>query len=344
MPYEAPHLSFTGVLTMSNIQQRLLWVCLWMLSSSGASTVAAQQKQPALPDNVQKRAVVIWSEGTRMAGDLYYPKGIKKDDKLPALVLCNGWGGVKLNLQSLAGKFAAARYVVLAFDYRGWGDSDSKLVLKGERPKPDEKQEATVRVQVIREVVDPHDEAQDIMHALDFIEGEPGVDKNRIGIWGTSYGGGLVVWTAAHDDRVKCVVAQVPGMAARGSLQRQLGNLRAVQIARGERDPIPQAVDQVKGLRGTPNLAKMAGYNAVQVADRVKVPLLLIDAEKEELFDRTKNGQRAFEIVKAKGQVPVKYHVVKGITHYGIYREAFEESSNLALEWFNEHLKNKKSS
>src|SRR5262249_5164571 len=153
----------------------------------------------------------------------------------------------------------------------------------------------------------------------------------------------LVVWTAAQDDRPRCVVAQVPGMSARGTLARQLGNRRAVQIARGEADPVPQGVDQIKGLRGTPHLAKMADYNAVQVADRVKVPLLLIDAEKEELFDRTKNGQRAYELLKAKGDVPVKYHVVKGITHYGIYREAFEESSNLALEWFNEHLKNRKS-
>jgi dipeptidyl aminopeptidase/acylaminoacyl peptidase len=279
-----------------------------------------------------------------MAGDLYYLKELKKDDRLPAIVLCHGWGGVKSNLQNLAGKFAAAGYVVLAFDYRGWGQSDGRLVLSaGEQPKPDEKGKATVRVQVVREVVDPHDEAQDIAHALDYIEGEPGVDVNRIGIWGTSYGGGLVVWTAAHDERAKCVVAQVPGMSARGTLTRQLGNRRAVQIARGELDPIPQGADQVKGLRGTPHLAKMANYNAVLAADRVKVPVLLIDAEKEELFDRTKNGQRAYEIIKAKGDVPVKYHVVKGITHYGIYREAFEESSKLALEWFDEHLKNKKS-
>ncbi|MCX7013295.1 MAG: hypothetical protein NTW86_12205 [Candidatus Sumerlaeota bacterium] len=36
--------------------------------------------------------------------------------------------------------------------------------------------------------------------------------------------------------------------------------------------------------------------------------------------------------------VPVAYHVVKGITHYGIYREGFEEATKLELEWFTKYL------
>lgn len=38
-------------------------------------------------------------------------------------------------------------------------------------------------------------------------------------------------------------------------------------------------------------------------------------------------------------RVPVAYHVLKGITHYGIYREGFEEATRLELEWFIQHLK-----
>ncbi len=43
-----------------------------------------------LPDSVEKRAVTIWSDGTRMAGDLYLPKNRQESEKLPAIVLCAG--------------------------------------------------------------------------------------------------------------------------------------------------------------------------------------------------------------------------------------------------------------
>ncbi|MEQ1752363.1 MAG: hypothetical protein ABL974_23280 [Prosthecobacter sp.] len=36
--------------------------------------------------------------------------------------------------------------------------------------------------------------------------------------------------------------------------------------------------------------------------------------------------------------MPSKYHV-KGITHYGIYREGFQEARALKITWFEEYLK-----
>lgn len=306
------------------------------------TTAAFAQGRPIpLPDSVTKTTVSIWSDGTRISADLYKPKAVQPDDKLPAIVLCNGWGGTKRGIpERLGGILAGAGYLAIALDYRGWGESDSKMVLKEEKmPQPDEKGEATVRVQLIREVVDPLDEAEDIRAVLDYLEGEPNVDIHRIGLWGTSYGGGLVTWTAAHDKRVACVVSQVAGMGVMGPEWYNLGRKRAVEIARGETMPIPQGLDTVQGLRGTPNVAKMTLYDAVAVAHKVNVPILLIDAENEELMDRRDHSGRAYEVIRAKGNVPVKYVVIEGITHYGIYREAFDQSAKLALDWFNLYLK-----
>ena len=56
-------------------------------------------------------------------------------------------------------------------------------------------------VRIVCQVFDPVEWATDIQHALDFVEGEPGVDTERIGLWGSSLGGGLVIWTAVHDPR-----------------------------------------------------------------------------------------------------------------------------------------------
>ena len=86
------------------------------------------------------------------------------------------------------------------------------------------------------------------------------------------------------------------------------------------------------------NTAKDVAFDAIRAAQDVKVPMLIIDAGKEELMDITKNGGRVAEILKAKGAT-VKYHVIAGIGHYGVYGEKFEEALKMELDWFGQHLK-----
>ncbi|MBI5946572.1 MAG: alpha/beta fold hydrolase [Chloroflexi bacterium] len=291
------------------------------------------------------KSVTFWSEGTRLAGDLYSPPDLDPGDRRPAVVLCHGWGGTKAHLAAtgLPQRLAAAGYVVLAFDYRGWGDSESKVVVLD--PLPKERTETSARVRVIREVVDPFDEAWDIRHAIDFIQGEPGVDPARIGLWGSSYGGGLVVWMAAHDERVRCVVSQVApqdsralGQTQAGAAAREAMRALATRQARGEAEPVPQDVEGAPGLRGTPHLAKMQYFAPIEFAEQIAVPVLLIDAEHEELFDRHQHSEALSNRMIAAGKASVRYVVVPGISHYAIYGEKAEESARLAIEWFDAHL------
>ena len=126
-----------------------------------------------------------------MAGDLYMPKGIKPEDKLPAIVLCAGTGGTKGGSQTRVGVvFAQNGFIVLAFDYRGWGESDSKLITLEKQPKPDAKGEVQVTARAVRWQMDFADQSVDIRAAISFVAGEANVDKERIGIWGSSYSGG----------------------------------------------------------------------------------------------------------------------------------------------------------
>jgi hypothetical protein len=62
---------------------------------------------------------------------------------------------------------------------------------------------------------------------------------------------------------------------------------------------------------------------------------LIIDAEKEELFDIREHGGLAFE----RAAEPKKRVVIPGITHYGIYTTAREQSIDLAIDWMDQHLK-----
>lgn len=71
-------------------------------------------------------------------------------------------------------------------------------------------------VKAVQKLVDPIDQTEDIINCINFIVGEPMESTPRIGLWGTSYGGGHVLYVAAHDKRVQCIVSQVPSMDSRG--------------------------------------------------------------------------------------------------------------------------------
>ena len=180
-----------------------------------------------------RKAVTIWSEGTRLAGDLFTPDDAASGKRLPTILLCHGWGGLKQHLSSTyAPWWAKSGFATLTFDYRGWGESEAKLV-PTEPSQPKNQVEMEVRVRAVRDVVDPFDQIRDITACLDFLEGESCVDTERIGLWGSSYGGGHVSYMAAHDSRVKTIVAQVGAQQPFGGIFAA-GRARAIARARGE--------------------------------------------------------------------------------------------------------------
>ena len=300
--------------------------------------VAAVLVRLAGADGVERRAIHIWSDGTRMAGDLWLPADFGDGGDRPAILLTHGWGGTRDHLnRSYAPKFANAGFVVLTFDYRGWADSDSRLVIIGEQPQPDANGEVTLRARAIREVVDPHDQIRDITSALDYLSGEPGVDRDRIGIWGTSYSGGHVIHVGARDDRVAAIVSQVgyQGVGGWSPEAKRFARQRAIDKARGKIDPIPQGVDQIPNLDGTPDLAKMLDHRPIDWAGDVRVPTLIIDVTEEELFDHMANGRAVYDIVRQNTEALYKTYPGQ---HYSIYGRHLAAASSAALEWFRRHL------
>jgi dipeptidyl aminopeptidase/acylaminoacyl peptidase len=333
------NLSWTRVL--------VLFAVVAILSGVLMSPAAMAQEAKAVENfpTILQRDITLWSDGTRLSGVLLYPKDREEREKLPAIVLCNGWGGTKAFLMrsGIAPRFAAAGYVVISYDYRNWGDSDSRLVVRGEMPKPDKDGYVTVKAQAIREVVDPVDQQKDIDAAVSYVYGEPMVDKDRIGIWGTSFGGGHVIYRAAHDRRIACVVAQVGSMPDDWTRRFPAGLANVYKQksdrARGLVAPVPQGGGSPGGLQGTPYSERIALFNPGQYADRVKMPTLLIDAEQEHYFDIKENSGRVHEILKKNG-VPTEYHVLKGKKHYDVYGgQTLDDVMKLEIAWFDKYLK-----
>ena len=208
------------------------------------------------------RAVSFYSEGTRLSGDLFLPDGLASDEKRAGIVLCHGYTGVRnLYLPDTAKALTDAGYVVLTFDYKGWGDSDG--------PKSR---------------LSPYGRVIDSQAALTFLGAQPMVDADRLGIYGTSYGGATVVWTAAVDPRVKTVVSVV-GI---GHGHRWMRSVRrpdefADLLARSEADRIRRV---------------MTGKS--EFADRSDV--LLPDRQSAELAAAARRGNPG-----AVGEIPLEF-------------------------------------
>lgn len=138
-----------------------------------------------------RQDVTFRSKGQNCVGWLYTPDGARTGDRYPGIVMAQGFSCIKEMqgyMQPPAERFAAAGFAVLVFDYRCLGDSDGDP----------------------RNEIIPGEQQEDIRSAITWISQHAEVDPTRIGIWGTSYGGGHVFPIAAFDRRVKAAVSQVP--------------------------------------------------------------------------------------------------------------------------------------
>ena len=299
--------------------------------------LAPQQAAFTPPDDVEFRRAAIVSEGTRMAAEVFTPKGLASS-KLPCILMAHGWGGTAAGLRRDAVVLARAGYFVTAFDYRGWGASESRVILT--QPAPAGRGKFTAEVQEVREVVDPIDFGADWLNAIHWIAGETQCDVARLGLWGSSFSGGLVVWAAARDSRVKALHSQVGSLDSRfvvaTEAERQKTYEESTRRARGETGyPAPRA-KVIGNLIGAPIRSRFASYAPVEdVHLAPQCAMQFVIAGKEELFDNKDHAVKAYE--RARG--PKRLITIPDITHYGIYTQAREQAQKLAVEWFDQHLK-----
>lgn len=291
------------------------------------------------PQDINFRKATIMSEGARLAAEVFSLKSLD-GQKLPTIIMSHGWGGTASQLRADATAFARAGFLVVTFDYRGWGASESRVILA--KPAPAEKKFNRFTAEVIefREVVDPLDQANDLQNVIHWVQGEPQCDIDRIGLWGSSFSGGNVVYAAARDKRIKALVSQVPPLhqhwvvatpEAAHETYRE-----ATARARGEIGYPPPGIRVVRTLRGAPIREKMVNFSPLDDIDRAAgCAMLFILAENEEYFDNKDHGLAAYQRFKG----PKKLVVIPKISHYGIYYAAHAQAQKLAIEWFDAHLK-----
>ncbi len=131
--------------------------------------------------------VTFYSWGHRLAGTLHIPDDYQPAEQRPAIVMAHGMANNRNEAEQhtfMGGDLERAGYVVLRFDFRGCGLSDAprgRMLIGTEWP-------------------------QDLHSAITYVSLRTEVDAGRIGVIGSSAGGGVAVYTAAIDRRIKCAV------------------------------------------------------------------------------------------------------------------------------------------
>jgi uncharacterized protein len=253
-----------------------------------------------------------------------------------------GWQQKNLE-KNYAPHFAAQGFIVLAFDFKGWGESEGPLVALEPLPRTEETTGVTIKVTHIRKFVNPLSMVEDVRAALSYLAAEPGVMPGNLGIWGTSLGGGLALVMAASDDRIKALVSQMGPVNypynLHGIPDQKMRNIEAM-VARGELPafPGPEGSSSPQ-LQGYPDWVAIKRFNPVSYLDDLSIPTF-IDAEEEGLFDRRQNGFLVYEAIKDR--LESRYITYPG-QHYDMYEgKNLIKARNAAMHWFVKHLCNRK--
>ncbi|MCD7779309.1 MAG: alpha/beta hydrolase [Candidatus Gastranaerophilales bacterium] len=123
--------------------------------------------------------------GITLAGDLYTPKDVTKNSKLPAIAISGPFGAVKEQASGLYAQTLAKRgFITLAFDPSFTGESSGTP----------------------RNTASPDINTEDFSAAVDFLSVQNNVNPEEIGILGICGFGGFALNAAAADTRIKAVV------------------------------------------------------------------------------------------------------------------------------------------
>ncbi|GAA4076424.1 alpha/beta fold hydrolase [Actinomadura miaoliensis] len=258
--------------------------------------------------------------------------------KGPAVLLAHGFGGSKNDMRAEAEDLARAGYAVLTWSARGFGASTGQIALNS-----------------------PDYEVKDVRQLIDWLARRPEVTLDRpgdprVGIAGASYGGAIALMTAAHDRRVDAIAPQITwyslpdalfpdatgegadagvfkklwagifftGTPGNDACGRFLPSLCAMyqQVAESGR-PTPEAVETLR--RSSPE----------SVADRIRVPTLLVQGQSDSLFplDHADANARAI----ARNGAPVSVVWFQGGHDGGDPETA--RVQGLVRDWFDRRLR-----
>lgn len=266
-----------------------------------------------------------------------------REVKKPVIILCHGFCGIReILLPAFAEAFAEAGFATITFDYRGFGDSE------GERGR-----------------LVPAMQIADILTVVRWAQQQPTLDAERIGLWGTSFGGCHVFGAAAQAPDVKCIVSQlafadgeaivsgkmdeeaknafIATLDKMAEKQKTSGKEMMVSVNRVLSDAESKAFfDENRTLYPKMDIKipfltvrETLQYKPAVAAAQVKCPSLVVIAEKDTV-NPPEQGRALFAAIGAQEK---ELYEQPDARHYDIYTGAhFHQVIRVQIAWFKKYL------
>jgi len=292
------------------------------------------------------------SEGATLRGRLYIPES--HSTELPIIVMAHGYSATIEGMvaNNYAEVFRNAGFAVLLYDHRNFGISDGEP----------------------RQQLNRWTQARGYRDAIDYVTMLPEIDSNRIGLWGDSMSGDVVIFATAMDHRVKTVVAQVPACGREmpppdpdGSLFRSLketflhGDINTPQTTLGpmpvvsfDQESVPSLLKPLTawrwfmefGCRYNTNWVNSATYitpdvptkfNSVICIPHIKAALLMMVSHNDEMPGANSDVARyAFSLAPEPKQLVEIDGGHFGLVYYP--STVFDEASSTQVNFYTTHL------
>lgn len=310
-------------------------------SQTLATTHHAQTARSSpLAEGVAAKDVQFYSEGIQCFGKIFTPKAFDAESKTPAVVLAPGWGETAAAIEKYAAQFALRGLVAMVIDYRGWGKSGGFLQTV-DMVKTDDRlrfSQMTARVRVRRKRLIPQQQILDIRNALYYLQGDSGVDRARVGVWGVGVSGGHAIVIAATDARIKAAVAQAPIIEGKDTLKKASAPTGALLLAEQKRARTGQSPIATAGTSNDPEARlALAEYKPFWHVEQIPktVAVLFVIAEKDTSVNNDTNAVSASKALRG----PTDVVTIPGATHSQINNgRAFDTAAKAAADWFLKYL------
>jgi len=149
-----------------------------------------------------ERRVSFYSDACKLAGTMFVPDHLPRTGQGSGIIFCSGFAAIRdTSLLACSRHLFQQGYIGLSFDYRGFGESSGT-----------------------KWRVRPLEHVEDVRSAITFLQQQPEVAGDSIGLFGGSFGGAIATQVAATDSRVKCTITQVTTGNGRKWLQSLRSN------------------------------------------------------------------------------------------------------------------------
>ncbi|MEU8098447.1 alpha/beta fold hydrolase [Streptomyces rubiginosohelvolus] len=317
---ETPTARWRRLLPRTPARWAAVGAALAVLVGGGTWSAVADDGSPA----VQREDRILRMDGVPIDTSYFHAKG---SGKRPAVLIGHGFGGSKNDVRAQAEKLAADGYAVLTWSARGFGKSGGEISLN-----------------------DPDHEVKDVSRLIDWLAERPEVELDgkgdpRVGLTGASYGGAVSLLAAGHDERVDAIAPVITywnladALFPDGVFKKLWAGIFITTGGGCERfeKQLCEMYERV-AVSGKPDaeaVKLLTERSPSAVADRIKVPSLLLQGQSDSLFPLGQ-ADAMQKAISANG-APVSVDWISG-GHDGGDSETGRVEGRVG-DWFDRYLK-----